>query len=117
MAEMSLSEISGARSPRASRRSAAPWRRFLTVTADDQFFGRNYQVGIPTAPQLTGVKRKTANIDIRVKPELVAKINAWRARQRVPPSRSSAIVYILEEFLKHDPPELNAAWHKILSRA
>ena len=31
------------------------------------------------------MKRKTANIDIRVEPELVEKIDAWRAQQRVPP--------------------------------
>jgi len=36
------------------------------------------------------MKRKTANIDIRVEPQLVQKIDAWRARQRVPPSRSAA---------------------------
>jgi hypothetical protein len=43
------------------------------------------------------MNRKTANIDIRVEPQLVQKIDAWRARQRVPPSRSAAIVYMLEE--------------------
>jgi len=32
------------------------------------------------------MKRKTANIDIRVEPELVEKIDAWRAQQRVLPS-------------------------------
>ena len=51
------------------------------------------------------MKRKTANIDIRVEPELVAKVDAWRARQRVPPSRSAAIVYMLEHFLEHDFPD------------
>src|SRR5215831_3418233 len=48
------------------------------------------------------MKRKTANIDIRVEPQLVEKVDAWRAQQRVPPSRSAAIVYMLEHFLKHD---------------
>jgi hypothetical protein len=48
------------------------------------------------------MKRKTANIDIRVEPQLVEKIDAWRARQRVAPSRSAAIVYMLELFLKHE---------------
>jgi hypothetical protein len=47
--------------------------------------------------------QKTAKIDIRVEPQLVEKIDAWRARQRVPPSRTAAIVYMLEQFLKHDP--------------
>jgi hypothetical protein len=54
------------------------------------------------------MKRKTANIDIRVEPELVEKIDAWRGRQRVPPSRSAAIVYMLDQFLKHDPPGIGA---------
>jgi hypothetical protein len=39
---------------------------------------------------------------IRVEPELVEKIDAWLAQQRVPPSRSAAIVYMLDEFLRHD---------------
>ena len=52
------------------------------------------------------MKRKTANIDIRVEPQLVERIDAWRIRQRVPPSRAAAIVYMLDQFLKHDPPEL-----------
>ena len=54
------------------------------------------------------MKRKTANIDIRVEPELVEKIDAWRAQQRVLPSRSAAIVYMLQHFLKHDRPEYPA---------
>ena len=49
------------------------------------------------------MKRKTANIDIRVEPEFIEKIDAWRAQQRVLPSRSAAIVYTLQHFLKHDP--------------
>jgi hypothetical protein len=69
-------------------------------------------------PTSRGVKRKTANIDIRVEPELVEKIDAWRARQRVMPSRSAAIVYMLEHFLEYEPPELNAAiWQRFLSKA
>jgi hypothetical protein len=55
------------------------------------------------------MKRKTANIDIRVEPRLVEKIDAWRARQRIPPSRSAAIVYMLEAFLARDPPENRSA--------
>jgi hypothetical protein len=35
------------------------------------------------------MKRKTANIDIRVDPQLVEKIDAWRTRQRVPPNRGN----------------------------
>ena len=53
-------------------------------------------------PTSRGVKRKTANIDIRVEPELVEKIDAWRARQRVRPSRTAALVHMLGHFLEHD---------------
>jgi hypothetical protein len=64
------------------------------------------------------MKRKTANIDIRVEPELVERIDAWRARQQVAPSRSAAIAYMLEHFLENDPPGLNAAdWPRLLRRA
>jgi hypothetical protein len=59
--------------------------------------------GCPTTPHFTGMGQKTANIDIRVEPQLVEKIDDWRARQRVPPSRTAAIVYMIEQFLKHDP--------------
>jgi hypothetical protein len=70
----------------------------------------------PTAPHLTGIKRKTANIDIRVEPQLVERIDAWRARQGVLPSRAAAIVYMLDHFLEHDLPELNAAWKNAARR-
>jgi hypothetical protein len=63
------------------------------------------------------MRRKTANIDVRVEPLLVEKIDAWRARQRVPPSRSAAIVHMLEHFLEHDPPAPDATWKKLLSKA
>ena len=42
--------------------------RIGAVGANSQFFGRNYQAARPTAPQLPGMKRETANIDIRVEP-------------------------------------------------
>jgi len=54
-------------------------------------------------------RRKTAHIDVRVEPELVARIDAWRNQQRVPPTRSAAIVYMIEQFLAHDPPPAGAA--------
>jgi hypothetical protein len=63
------------------------------------------------------MQQKTANIDIRVEPRLVERIDAWRARHRVPPSRSAAVVYMLDQFLEHDPPELHAAWKRLLSKA
>jgi hypothetical protein len=49
------------------------------------------------------MKCKTAHIDIRVEPTLIEKIDAWCNRQRVPPSRSAALVYMIEEFLANDP--------------
>jgi hypothetical protein len=67
------------------------------------FLARIIKQACPTAPHLTGMKRKTANIDIRVEPQLVERIDAWRARQRLPPSRTAAIVYMLDQFLKRDP--------------
>jgi hypothetical protein len=45
---------------------------------------------------------KTANIDIRVTPEFLAKIDAWRATQRVMPSRAAAVQYMIEDFLARD---------------
>ena len=51
---------------------------------------------------LPDMKRKTANIDIRVEPQLIEKIDAWRARQRVSPNRTAAIVYMIEQFLIRD---------------
>jgi hypothetical protein len=68
-----------------------------------QSFGRDYQAGCPAAPHFTGMGQKTANIDIRVEPQLVEKIDAWCGGQRVPPSRTAAIVYMIAQFLKHDP--------------
>jgi len=53
---------------------------------------RGLSSSAPDSAHLPGMKHKTANIDIRVEPELVEKIDAWRAWQRVPPSRSAAIV-------------------------
>jgi hypothetical protein len=40
------------------------------------------------------MKRKTVNIDIRVEPQLIEKIDARRVQQRVPPSRAAAIGYM-----------------------
>jgi hypothetical protein len=79
------------------------------VSADYQLFGSNYQVEVSDGSPPTGMKRKTANIDIRVEPQLVEKIDVWRARQRVSPSRAAAIVYMLDHFLEHDLPELTVA--------
>jgi hypothetical protein len=54
----------------------------------------------PKALYLSGMKRKPANIDIRVEPQLIEKIDAWRDRQRVAPSRAAAIGYMLEHFAR-----------------
>jgi len=43
---------------------------------------------------------KTAALDVRVKPELIDRVDRWRAQQRVPPTRSAAIVHMLEHFLE-----------------
>jgi hypothetical protein len=56
----------------------------------------------PIASTSPNMKRKTANIDVRVEPQLIEEIDAWRARQRVLPSRSAAICYMLAHFLNHD---------------
>jgi len=58
----------------------------------------------PTTPIFPGMQRKTAHIDIRVEPQLIQRIDAWRGRQRVRPSRSAAIGHMIEDFLEHDPP-------------
>jgi hypothetical protein len=63
------------------------------------------------------MQKKTANIDIRVEPQLIERIDAWRAGQRVPLSRTAAIVYVLEDFLDHDPQGSNVVWKRLLSKA
>ena len=45
------------------------------------------------------MRRKTANIDIRVEPELIGRIEDWIGGQRVPPTFSAAVVYMIEAFL------------------
>ena len=72
---------------------------------------------MPYSAHFIAMKRKTANIDIRVEPQLVEKIDAWRSGQRVPPSRSAAIVYMIEEFLEQDPSVSNAVRQRLLSKA
>jgi hypothetical protein len=71
----------------------------------------------PTKPYLTGVKRKTANIDIQVEPRLVERFDAWRTRQRVLPSRTAAIVHMIEHFLDHDAPGSGTLWEWLLTKA
>jgi len=55
------------------------------------------------------MRRKTAHIDIRVEPQLIERIDAWRAQDQLPPTRSAAIVYMIENFLELDPPPLGQA--------
>ena len=45
---------------------------------------------------------KTAHLDIRVEPELVARLDDWLDRQPIPPTRSAAIVHIIERFLEQE---------------
>jgi hypothetical protein len=42
---------------------------------------------------------KTAHLDVRVEPALIDKIDSWRNLQPVPPSRASAISYMLQNWL------------------
>ena len=48
---------------------------------------------------------KTGHIDLRVEPELVKRVDAWRNRQRVRPSRTAMFVYIITEFLEREERE------------
>jgi hypothetical protein len=63
------------------------------------------------------MRPSTAHIAIRVEPQLVEKIDAWRARQPVPPSRTATIVHMIEHFLEQDSLPSNAAWQKFLRKA
>jgi hypothetical protein len=56
------------------------------------------------------MKRKTAHIDIRVEPELIKHIDAWRNQQRVPPTRSAAVVHMIEIFLAGEDPPRPGWW-------
>src|SRR5262249_53263334 len=55
-------------------------------------------------PAIARVRPKRGALHIRVEPQLVEKIDAWRAPQRVAPSRSAAIVFMLEQFLERELP-------------
>ena len=46
--------------------------------------------------------RRTSHIDIRVQPELIERIDDWLDRQTVPPSRSAAIVAMINWFLEKE---------------
>lgn len=46
---------------------------------------------------------KTAHIDVRVEPELIKRIDHWRAQHRPPSTRTAAIVHMIEEFLAASP--------------
>jgi hypothetical protein len=43
---------------------------------------------------------KTAHLDLRVEPELIEAIDAWRNRHQVPPSRARTIAYMLAGWLE-----------------
>jgi hypothetical protein len=49
------------------------------------------------------MKRKTAHIDLRVETRLVERIDAFCDRQLVRPSRSAAIVHMIERYLDPTP--------------
>lgn len=58
------------------------------------------------------MRRKTANIDVRVEPDLLARIDRWRDQQPMRPSRTGAIEWMIEEFLNHESgePPLVSPW-------
>jgi hypothetical protein len=63
------------------------------------------------------MKRNTVFIGTRVELRLVERIDAWRARQRVPLSRSAAIVRMIECFLANDePPDAETVWEWFLNK-
>ena len=66
-------------------------------------------------PICPGMKRKTAHIDIRVEPALIDRIDAWRNQHRLPPTRSAAIVHMIEDFLERDPPPSDPLWKRFLN--
>lgn len=45
---------------------------------------------------------KTKHLDMRVEPEIITRVDEWRNRQRVRPSRAAAIMFMIETFLDHD---------------
>ena len=51
--------------------------------------------------------KKTAHIDIRIEPELIARLDDWLDKQTIPPSRSRAIVRIIEMFLDREEEKAN----------
>ena len=61
----------------------------------------HHQLGI-SGTRFSAPMSKTALLDLRVEPELIERIDSWRARQRVPPSRSATIVCMIEEFLDRE---------------
>ena len=68
-----------------------------------------------TALSVLGMKRKTAHLDIRVEPTLIERIDAWRNQHRLPPTRSAAIVHMIEDFLERDPPPSDPLWKRFLN--
>jgi hypothetical protein len=56
---------------------AARWGAPRVLGTLDQLFGPNYQAGRPGNAHLTGMKRKTVDIDIRSSPGWSEKIDGW----------------------------------------
>jgi len=71
--------------------------------------------------------RRTAALDLRVEPAFIERIDRWRARQPVPPSRSATIVHMIEDFLDREEgmaslraryeAEQEARWRHALNEA
>ena len=62
------------------------------------------------------MRRETAKIYIRVEPQLVERIDAWRVQQQVHPNRTTAIVRMIEHFLANEPPGAEVIWRRLLNR-
>lgn len=53
-------------------------------------------------------RKKTHHLDLRVCAELIKRLDAWRYRQRIPPSRTATVIHILTAWLdlESDHPEM-----------
>jgi len=63
-------------------------------------------------PYYTDVQAATANLDLRVEPELIGRIEDWIDEQRVPPSFAAAVVYMLETLLDGEDEPKARVWRR-----
>lgn len=48
------------------------------------------------------MNRKTYHLDVRVEPEFLSTVDAWRRRQRPIPSRAAAVTMMITWFLDRE---------------